>query len=452
MKHFFTLLLLFFACSLSVSSQNLSADDPYLTGEQEPGRHLKPTGMVPLYDSILFYRYDRTTGMYLPESKQKNFFYDNHGNLVYRDKYECYYNMSYLEYSEMSTYNSSNQLVRKTAIKANNDTLNDLVIEYNQNGLPTLTLSKELQFDQYYIIDLKEVKSYDNNGRLLSTITDRRQVYWDSVTRTKLDNYYENDRLQYDITSECIENSWTEKKKTIYTYNTEGRISEAVYKTMSATGSWDNLTKILYVYDNIGNVLERLSQKYVDGAWVNNTINYFTYVADKVLTRQIERWIDGNKVHNYKENNSYDANLNRLRSMSYVWIDTTYVLETDYKYRYDADNLLTSDSYIFYDYEAPQQTIYSADSTLYFFRKVLSVPEPQKTETVSIYPNPTNGQIKVNTTTRINSVELYKITGESLGSIEVNSNVIDLSHFPSNIYVLKIITGNEVVLKKVVLI
>ncbi|MGE5316984.1 MAG: T9SS type A sorting domain-containing protein, partial [Chloroflexota bacterium] len=103
-------------------------------------------------------------------------------------------------------------------------------------------------------------------------------------------------------------------------------------------------------------------------------------------------------------------------------------------------------------YEAPQQTIYSADSTLYFFRKVLSVPEPQKTETVSIYPNPTTGQIKVNTTTRINSVELYKITGESLGSIEVNSNVIDLSHFPSNIYVLKIITGNEVVLKKVVLI
>jgi hypothetical protein len=72
---------------------------------------------------------------------------------------------------------------------------------------------------------------------------------------------------------------------------------------------------------------------------------------------------------------------------------------------------------------------------------------------VSVYPNPTTGQFKVqNSEFRIQSVEVYDVYGKLISNMEVNDNdvTIDISNYNNGIYVALIRTENGTVTKKVV--
>ncbi|MBP5649964.1 MAG: choice-of-anchor J domain-containing protein [Bacteroidales bacterium] len=69
---------------------------------------------------------------------------------------------------------------------------------------------------------------------------------------------------------------------------------------------------------------------------------------------------------------------------------------------------------------------------------------------VSVYPNPANNVINVNSTSNISNVEIYTITGQKVGDFTANSNhtAISTSNLTNGLYLMRIHTENGVINKK----
>jgi hypothetical protein len=71
-----------------------------------------------------------------------------------------------------------------------------------------------------------------------------------------------------------------------------------------------------------------------------------------------------------------------------------------------------------------------------------------------LYPNPTNGLIYFNNTSdKTVTMELYNSAGslKKLSALNTGENVIDISSFPSGLYLIRIATDNKTLFKKIIL-
>ncbi len=71
---------------------------------------------------------------------------------------------------------------------------------------------------------------------------------------------------------------------------------------------------------------------------------------------------------------------------------------------------------------------------------------------VSIYPNPSNGMVNINSDTEITSVSVFNMDGGLAKEIMGDVSQVDLSHLSPSLYVLKIETAKETITKKVTLL
>ncbi|MBI5540865.1 MAG: T9SS type A sorting domain-containing protein [Bacteroidia bacterium] len=81
---------------------------------------------------------------------------------------------------------------------------------------------------------------------------------------------------------------------------------------------------------------------------------------------------------------------------------------------------------------------------------ITSINESEFAKSVSVYPNPTFGAIKVS---RVNNatIEVYDIVGNKVAE-KANTNTIDISNLTNGTYLIKVITENQVINKKINLI
>jgi len=90
------------------------------------------------------------------------------------------------------------------------------------------------------------------------------------------------------------------------------------------------------------------------------------------------------------------------------------------------------------------------------FEKVkatVAVIETIGTSAIKIYPNPTNGELKVvSGESKVEHVEIYDIFGKKVGVTRAiaSETVIDISHLPAGVYFVKVITDAGEVVQKVV--
>ena len=72
-------------------------------------------------------------------------------------------------------------------------------------------------------------------------------------------------------------------------------------------------------------------------------------------------------------------------------------------------------------------------------------------KSVTMYPNPTNGIVMMDTNgQRILEISVYNSTGQLIANPETQINSIDLSSFSSGIYMIKITTAENVITKRIV--
>lgn len=83
-----------------------------------------------------------------------------------------------------------------------------------------------------------------------------------------------------------------------------------------------------------------------------------------------------------------------------------------------------------------------------------SVKENNLDNSISIYPNPTNGKIQIsNTKNKIQVVGVYNMLGERVYSSSTSQSSlfeIDLSTQPNGVYFVEIKSENEKVFKKII--
>ena len=82
----------------------------------------------------------------------------------------------------------------------------------------------------------------------------------------------------------------------------------------------------------------------------------------------------------------------------------------------------------------------------------VGAPELPKVHEVEVYPNPTNGMLHISSAESINQVNLIDLSGKitMLEDIDNQFSTINISRFPTNTYVLEIITDNRVYYKKII--
>ncbi len=71
---------------------------------------------------------------------------------------------------------------------------------------------------------------------------------------------------------------------------------------------------------------------------------------------------------------------------------------------------------------------------------------------ITIYPNPTNSEIKISSENIINSIEIFNSLGQRVYHSVVNSNTktIDISSFSNGVYILGVNTENGVIREKII--
>ena len=91
------------------------------------------------------------------------------------------------------------------------------------------------------------------------------------------------------------------------------------------------------------------------------------------------------------------------------------------------------------------------DATTSFSTNCIVVEINETTNNLELtpYPNPTTGMVTFSTSEKISSIELYNLTGQIVGTF-TNTKTMDLSPFPSGVYMVKITSNQEVGMVKLI--
>ncbi|MHA3787272.1 DUF7619 domain-containing protein [Flavobacterium hauense] len=110
-------------------------------------------------------------------------------------------------------------------------------------------------------------------------------------------------------------------------------------------------------------------------------------------------------------------------------------------------DVVTSTARIFMDYNAPVQTN-DANTTF----GILSIGNFEKDNSVKVYPNPSNGLVRIDADTEIKSISLYDIQGRQLQiNYSHETNVMfDVSGRASGVYFMRVITEKGIKVEKLI--
>lgn len=88
------------------------------------------------------------------------------------------------------------------------------------------------------------------------------------------------------------------------------------------------------------------------------------------------------------------------------------------------------------------------EAQLEFRKKQILANLEESGSDFSVYPNPTNGVIKINSANIISEISIYDIFGKEIQTMELRNNTIDLSDLKSGVYFLKTKFGMKKIIKK----
>jgi hypothetical protein len=342
-----------------------------------------------------------------------------------------------------------------------------------ENHAPFSSYKKDIKDIQQY---LKETNVYTKK---LDSIV--RYEYDDVIEQLLPYSLYEfifsaNNNLTSEIYSEWDENtnSWIYSDKGEYTYDANNNITSEIYSEWDAsTNSWIYNYKYEYTYDASNNLTSEIHSNWDTSinSWIFNNKNNYTYDANNNLTSEIYSYWDASTnswIYLDKVKYTYDAN-NNLTSVIYsYWDESTnsWIYSDKDEYTYDLsvsiDNVLVSYalesnnpilSYYYYNYDGSDFVLDGKD--IYYYSDITGINEIIDNYNVSIYPNPANDYLMINTTTNENlNIEIYTITGQSVKSTECTNNAsemrVDISQLPAGMYFIRIANDQNNITKKFV--
>ncbi len=266
------------------------------------------------------------------------------------------------------SYSSDGIIIKALVQNLNGDTWENFSqdsISIDNSG-NTLFTSYSLWQNQSWVTQWKYSYTYDSNGMI-------EQIMFENtinniLTKVFLDTYnYSGDFLQSMTEQKWQDNQWenistdeytndsqgnlltdthesfpdSNRTRETYTYNNESKVLTQLYESWD--GNWINKNRLTNSYDENGNQLTILNEKWTNNSWVGVARVTNTYnSANKILTFHTEIYdtINSNWINNGLSISTYDINNNLISYISKSWLNGQWVDNYYYDYTYDNNNSL----------------------------------------------------------------------------------------------------------------
>jgi hypothetical protein len=329
-----------------------------------------------------------------------------------------------------------------------------LSLNYNQNGLCTEELYQKFDKDgEPY--DYKRYKYFYNNFDLDSVICQTEYGKVDTLENNYKKSYvYTIKKLKKYLAKESYNRwdyetkSWSNSQVMIDTflYNSRGLLSEKIYRVGKV-----KTYKYIYSYNENNLLTEVLGQRFIlhKDSTVNDTLFTYSYDENGYITeydckfwdRTNEKWINYKK-YTYEYNDNYQKMTQTL--FSWNSLEEIFKCLNIYESEYDIDGNELRRFYI--NCNGEKGTYY-----VFYYSDFVDIIENNATTTTTVYPNPSNDQLKIETGNEvIKEIILYDLTGKQIKHLlinEINAS-IDISDLYKGMYFIQIKTEKGEVKKK----
>ncbi|MCZ2394402.1 MAG: T9SS type A sorting domain-containing protein [Chitinophagales bacterium] len=271
---------------------------------------------------------------------------------------------------------------------------------------------------------------------------------------------YEGDKLISELYQGYQGEKWSYRRN-LYEYE-DGRVVSGVYQYLGGDSIWYDDEKVKYSYNEDQLVEEDHFKWYEDSLkWIIERRFVLTYGLDTAtLVSNVikefhywdiytEMWI---KMARWEEYFDQDGRLlNSIYSGTWDEISDTWAPTGFVEYIYNGSRLMLAVSKTWDDmYE--EWTDF--DETKYYYSCTPTAVNDVNKQQLSIYPNPSSGHFSLNTDLYQNGiVEIYSITGQRIISLIVPSLEqvqLDISSQPNGLYIVKVQSGKDIWIERVV--
>ncbi len=316
-----------------------------------------------------------------------------------------------------------------------------------------------------------------------------------------LSPYYSNMTFTYDVNERLIsdidtsfDGTDTTIQKTVYTYNTAGKLIYAKIDTFNhALSSWVPMSADSVFYDVNSNLSKAIIYEYdlVNSIWVNNMLLDFTYSVSNQLTQVITQFWAGSWTNTSKSAYLYNGSNQLVSATDSYWDMGSWINSEKDSFQYSAgpypsietvqlwDNMSlvwTNNSKMEYTYNSLNQVVLTES---YFWNPAPTSSWANSTKTIYYYENFTpasiqdasisNGRMKVypvpaNELLHIDAqwddmqtsvTTISDITGKVLVRVNAPSTKhlkqqIDMSMLPAGMYILSVNGEQGVLTQKII--
>lgn len=362
-----------------------------------------------------------------------------------------------------------------------------------------LNYYKQDTTSQYSLVD-SLTWAYDTDNNVVDYQSFRGwDVFSNEFTTTlRVQNVYNNNQLIEQVHSaySYMTQQWEEEDRYLYTYNTNGEITELIFQEF-VNGQWENNYKSVYHYNNndlfylwerfqyINGGLDTVSMAdlaydsndrlilnifslYYPGYWLKVTKDEYEYPAVGQEVHKMSTF--GNNVWTYdnKTETSFDQ-VNNLTFRTYsLWNVNSQSWDTSVEYEYNYDNnfpyavlatnlkerdcqheLVTStvDTYINGQLRLHHDLIY------YWSNLMTSLTNLDIQSDLHVFPNPASDILSFDLpdSNKPSSIELFNATGKRIISTQLSDNRLTVSDLPSGFYSFLIKQSNKAYSGKVMI-
>lgn len=267
-----------------------------------------------------------------------------------------------------------------------------------------------------------------------------------------------------------------------YTYNEQGQLVEYLQKIHKGNDVYEDLNKIIYVYDN--NKLVKTIDYYNSfGQWVEPYVGEHIYDSQtnlRVGLMNYEYYEDidmkdfqtkyawtrssSNKVAQrdyYRASSSTTWATRSSDKYEFLYDETTnrypiYPTVTDYKAQWEEwfvsdvmgnPNVLTIHSWWTEDNDTGILN-YILDATYHYEQVTIGLNDAERNDiNISIYPNPTKDKINIDCSAPLSNsiVKVYNSLGKEVMSQKLNGSEVNLSSLSQGLYLINVISNGKIV-------
>lgn len=333
------------------------------------------------------------------------------------------------------------------------DNVSQTTYTFDGDCRPTSILT---QFDLLGVLTNQGYSTLTYGGPPL-TITHISQVWnpatmgWDNIGQTE--HFYDANDDIIETRNYNWTGSWQLSNRYLYTYITPTLIDTYTVQNWDSINMvWVNVSQEKYTYTATNKPATAVTSLWnsVSSMFdINQTRTISTYNASDLLaTEENDDWDGAQWVHDFLSTYSYDGDNFVDEVEESQWDVGAYVLDSRQLFTNDTNGYPTT--IISQDYIAMSWV--NTSRTVQTYPPCLSLGlEKNSFETVQIYPNPTENEIKVSLQKDTKYV-LTNLNGQVVlkGEITATNNSIDTTNISKGLYLLQLKNENQSITKKIV--